>query len=197
MNLPQIRIESQLAKIAMSTTPAVQHISQPKADLSIEQPMAEMIIHRTPPRLTIDQSQAWADMGLKPILQLMDEFVVEGKQAAVSGMARRSQEGDELMRIENGGNPLVAQAERNSQAPIYDFNIGWIPSINSVKINHEPGNLDIQWKIHTRPMIHVNVNKPVIDYTPGDVHIKMAQYPSLKIDVANLKFVGVNYEQLI
>lgn len=196
MQFPQIRIESQFAKLAINTIPANQSIQQPKADLSIEQPKAEMILQRTPSKLTIDQTEARADMDLKSIARRKEEFAKQGYEDWLSGLARVAQDGDELMQIEAGGNVIAAQAKRNSEDPIYDFNIGWIPSAGSVKIGYDPGSLDIEWQVN-KPRINVRINKPIHDYTPGDVNIKIAQYNKLKIDFENLKHVGIQYEQFI
>lgn len=194
--MPQIRIESQQAKIAMSSKNPVQTITQSKADQSIEQPKAEMTIHHTPAKLSIDQSQAWAQMGLKTVFQLNRDFVQETKQDALQAVAELAMQGDELMKVEAGGNPLANQAEQNSQLPVYEFTIGWIPSPESVNINIDPGRLTIDWNTYS-PIINTRANKTTIDHTKGDVNIQLAQYNQLNIDFANLKFVGVNYEQLI
>lgn len=97
------------------------------------------------------------------------------------------------MRIEDGGNPLAEQAKENSEDPIYDFNIGWIPSLFSVKTNFEPAKVHIDVKVQ-QPIIRAKINKPMIHYTPGKVTMDLGQRNSLKIDFVNLKFVGTNFE---
>lgn len=196
MNFPQIRLQSTRAEIAIRTTPAVQTIEQPPADLSIEQPPADMQIERTPPKLTIDQTKARADVDLKSIPQRTVEAAQQGRQDALSGVARRVQEGDAMMRIENGGNPLAELAKQHKLLPEHEFGIGWVPAAGSVKINYDPGKTDINWKVN-KPVIDSKLNKPVIQYRPGTVSVNLAQYPSLKIDFTNLKFVGIKYEQTI
>jgi hypothetical protein len=193
MKLPQIRLQSTFAKIAIETTPPVQEIKQPPAELDLQQPPAEMKIETTPAKLTIDQTKAWEDMNLKSIFRLIEEFAQKGYEDWLEGLARVSRQGDELMRIEDGGNPLAEQAKENSEDPIYDFNIGWIPSLFSVKTNFEPAKVHIDVKVH-QPIIRAKTNKPMIHYTPGKVMIDLAQRNSLKIDFVNLRFVGNNFE---
>jgi Family of unknown function (DUF6470) len=193
MQLPQIRLESTFAKIAIKTTPPVLEIKQPPAELDLQQPSAEMKIETTPAKLTIDQTKAWEDMDLKHIFRRIEEFAQQGYEDWLEGLARVSRQGDELMRIEDGGNPLAEQAKENSEDPIYDFNIGWIPSLFSVKTNFEPAKVHIDVKVH-QPIIRAKINKPMIHYTPGKVTIDLAQHNSLKIDFVNLKFVGTNFE---
>ncbi|WP_071460825.1 DUF6470 family protein [Bacillus massilinigeriensis] len=196
MQLPQIRMESTFAQTQIATTRGELEIEQPKAEVSIEQPPAEVEIEHTPSRLTIDQTQARADMDLKTIKRRKEEFAQLGYEDLLSGIARRSQDGDELMMIENGGNAIAEQAKRNSETPMYDFNIGWIPSHGSVKIDYNPGKVEIRAKAN-KPIISITANKPSVSYTPGKAEVSLKNYPSLKIDFENLKFVGINYEQSI
>jgi hypothetical protein len=193
MQLPQIRLQSTFAKIAIETTPPMQEIEQQPAELDLQQPPTEIKIETTPAKLTIDQTKAWEDMNLKSIFRLIEEFAQKGYEDWLEGIARVSRQGDELMRIEDGGNPIPEQAKENSEDPIYDFNIGWIPSLFSVKTNFEPAKVHIDVKVN-KPISNAKIHKPIINYTPGKVTIKLAQRNSLKIDFVNLKFVGTNFE---
>jgi hypothetical protein len=193
MNLPQIRLESTLAKIAIETTLPVQEIEQPPAELDLQQPPAEIKIEKTPAKLTIDQTKAWEDMDLKHIFRRIEEFAQQGYEDWLEGMARVSRQGDELMRIEDGGDPIAEQAKENSEDPMYEFNIGWVPSHFSVKTNFEPAIVHIDVKVN-KPIIKTKINKPIINYTPGKVTTELVQRNSLKIDFVNLKFVGTNFE---
>jgi hypothetical protein len=181
MNLPQIRMESNFAKIGIETNRGQLQIEQRHADMSIEQPKAEMIIDRRPPRLTIDQTQAFEDVQLKSVFRMTEDAAQAGYQQAMNAIASKSQEGDELMMIEHGFSAIRSQAQRNSEAPPADFNIGWIPSHNSVKINYDPGETNFRW--NTRQVnIEVTPNKPNINYYPGKTDIFMQQKNSLNID---------------
>ncbi len=184
--MPQIQMESVTGQIGIRTLPAKQSIEQPKAVVEIQQPPAEMQIERTSSKLTIDQTKAWEDMNLKSIPRLVADFAQEGRSKAMEGAARRAEEGDELMRIEYGGNPLPGIAKRNSERPEASFNIGFIPSPFSVKLDYEPSDLDIRWT-RNEPIIHAEPQKPVIGYEPGNVDIYMEREPSLKIDFINLE----------
>lgn len=185
MKLPQIRLESQSAMIQMNSKMATQSIEQPSAELDIQQEPAELHINRTPAKFTVDQSQAWADMDLKPISRRIAEFAQNGYQDWLEGIARRSEEGDQLMSIENGGNPIASISKKNSTPPTHEFNFGLVPSPLSVKTNFESSKLDIQWNTK-KPSINVKVNKPNIEYNPGSINISMKQYQSLKIDFTNM-----------
>jgi Family of unknown function (DUF6470) len=187
MNFPQLRMESTFGQLGLSTQKPVQEIEQPPADVSFVQPKAELTIDRRPGKLTIDQTQAWEDMDLKHIFKRIEEFAQNGYQDWLTGMERRAQEGDDLMRIESGGNPIPEHAKINSENPQFEFNIGFVPSHFSVKTNYQPSVLNINWKTN-KPEIDVKVNKPRHDYTPGVIRGEMKQWPSLKIEVVGLEF---------
>ncbi|RDI40118.1 DUF6470 family protein [Falsibacillus pallidus] len=186
MNIPQIRIQSQSAKIAMETSAPVQTIEQPHAQMQLHQENAHITMETIKPRLTIDQSQAWADMNLKSVFRMNAEAAQRSEQEWFQEMAESSQEGDELMMIEHGGNVMAAQAERHGELPTYDFNIGYIPSNFSVKVHFEPGRLYMD----VTPQKVVNntqVRKPYIDSQRGHVSIGMRQQANLQIDFVNLQ----------
>jgi hypothetical protein len=186
MNFPQLRMESTFGQIELTSQKPIQEIEQLPAEMIIKQPKAELMIQRTSGKLTIDQTQAWEDMDLKHISKRIEEFAQYGYQDWLAGMARRAQEGDDLMRIENGGNSIAEHAKINSESPIYEFNIGFIPSHFSVKINYQPVNLKIDWKTN-KPEIDVKVNMPRHDYTPGVIQGEMKQWPSLMLEVIGLE----------
>ena len=187
MKLPQIRLESTFAKIGIETKDAVVHIEQPKADLDLQTIPAEMNVQTKPSKLTIDQTLAWEAMNLKSTAKRMEEFAEGGMKAALEGTARRVQEGNELMKIENSGNPIAEHAKKNATRPEKQFNIGFIPPHFSVKINYEPAVVSIDWKLgqvinNTKP------NKPVFEYEPFEVDIYVKERNTLDVDFVNVNF---------
>ena len=187
MKLPQIRLESQPALISLQTKNAIQNIEQPKAELDIQQPPAEMTIERMPSQLTIDQTAAREAIDLKTIRRRIEEHADNGYQGVLDGIARRKQEGDDLMRIEDGGNPMPIHAKQNSERPEKHFNIGFIPPLFSVKINYEPTKLDIYWQTN-QVINNSKANKPTLEYEAGKVDVDLRQRESLSIDYINVDF---------
>jgi len=192
---PQIRLQSTSAKIEIQIQRGGLEIEQKPADLEIEQPKAKMTIERRPSKLTIDQTKAREDVGYKSVARALEDEAAEGKQAVLEGIARRGQERQELLQIQNGGNAIKSLSKNNSQK-IKQFGLGWIPSPNSVQISYDPGEVNISIEPQ-KPIITSKINKPEMTFSPTEVNIQLAQYPSLEIDFENLKFVGVNYEQYI
>lgn len=185
MRLPQIRLQSQMAKINITQTPASQQITQRKADMSIKQPSAELSINTTPSKLTIDQTQAWEDLDLMSILKRNTKFANEGSQALFKGMARRARQGKELMRIEQKGDPLITQAVENSSKGKKDINVKFIPSPFSVKTDYRPSEVNISVR-QNKPIIQATPRKPEHVYQPGTVNVEMKQDADLQIDFINL-----------
>lgn len=185
MQLPQIRMNSQMAHIRIHQTPGKLEIRQPEASLSIEQPKAQMTIRTTPSKLDIDQSQAWEDMNLMHVFKLIKKFANEGIQGANEGTARRVQQGDALMRIENKGNPIASQASQNGFDQMKKLGIKFIPSMSAVKVNYQPAKVNIDVKAN-KPMIHAEAHKPEIQFQQGAVDIGMRNHQSLEIDFINL-----------
>lgn len=182
LRTPQIQMHSHMAQIRIEQTSGKQEIHQPQAEISIQQPRAELSNHTTPSKLTIDQTLAWEDMNLKSIMRLVEQFAEEGEKHAESGIARRAQQGDELMEIENDGNPVVQQAKQNSEAEQKQLGIIFIPSRFSIHTDYEPADVQVDVTTH-RPEVDNKAMKPVHYYQPGTVHTSLEQYQDLRIDV--------------
>ncbi|MRX72188.1 hypothetical protein GJU40_08490 [Bacillus lacus] len=186
MNIPSIRIESTRAQLGMKTLPPQMEQEQRPADVSIQQPSAEVTMETTPSVLNIDQSKAREDMDLKSIGRRIEEFAQRGYQDWLQGMERLSIQGDQLMKIEGGGSPIADQAIENSGSPQYEFNIGFVPSHGSVQITYQPSQLKIEVNPR-KPIIEVQQNKPQLVYQAGKVQFEMLQHPQLEIDFINYK----------
>lgn len=181
MNFPKIQIQTIDALIGMTTTKPIQRIEQPKAEQEIQQPIAKLSIKTTPSKLSIDAFEARESIGHKNVRARTAEMAQEGKQAALEGTARRAEEGQQLMRIENGGNPIREHAKKHHIKLYSSLNIKFIPQPGTVKINYEPAQAHIQFEPQ-KPVHNVKIHKPIHEYTPGKVNIEMLQYPSVKID---------------
>ena len=185
MRLPQIQIHTTDAKLDLQITKPQQHIKQPQATLHIEQPAAILEIHTTRGVLKIDSSQARRDLGLIGPIEATKNAAMEGEQAALSGTARRAREGRRMM-VSAGkgqGRATIQNIAKQNHGPHRTpFNIKFVPSVGSVKINYTPGTTDVN--IQSRePKIDAKVNKPIHEYTPGKVTATMVQRPRVDIDV--------------
>ena len=128
MQVARLRMESQFARISMNQTQAQMEISQPKADMEISQPKADFNIRTTKGKLTIDQTQAWAEANLKSALRWTDDMAQQGKQLANEGTARRAEQGAALLDIHTGQNVVADQAVENGHPHYQTPSIKYIPS---------------------------------------------------------------------
>ncbi|GEN47164.1 DUF6470 family protein [Alkalibacillus haloalkaliphilus] len=183
MQLPPIQYHIQRGQIATSQTDAQVQINQREADLQISQPEADLQITHTPSKLTIDQTAAWRDMGIISIEESISKSASEGMQKAIEGMARRARDGNEMQRIENGGDAIPRIAKRNMPNERQDFTIGFIPSSYfAVDIDYDPGDVEVNIQKND-PIIDARAHKPTFDYTPGQLDTYLAQEPHFEIDV--------------
>lgn len=186
MRLPQIQIRTTDAKLDLQISKPQQSIEQPRATQTIEQPAAILEINTTRGKLEIDSSQARRDLGQIGPIEATKNAAQEGKQAALSGAARRAQEGRQMM-ISAGkgqGRATIQNIAKQNTGPHRPgpYNIKFVPSIGSVKIDYTPGTTDINIE-RREPIIDVKVNKPIYEYTPGKVTGTMVQRPDVEIDV--------------
>ncbi|MDM5246490.1 DUF6470 family protein [Lysinibacillus sp. G4S2] len=185
MRLPQIQIRTTDAKIDLDIFKPQQYIKQPSATQHIEQPAAILEINTTRGVLKIDSSQARRDLGLIGPIESSTNYAEKGKQEALKGMARRAREGRQMM--ENAGKDqgratIQNIAKQNHGPHRVQFNIKFVPSVGSVKIENTPGTTDINIE-RREPIIDAKVNKPIHEYTPGKVTGTMVQRPDVDINV--------------
>ena len=182
MRIPQLKMESTNAMIAIRQTASQLNIRQEQAEVEIRQPKADLQMKSKKAKLSIDQSKAFAEANLKSALKWNKDIAASGRQHASSGTARRARQGNQLIDIHKGANALVALAKENGHPPDKMMGIKYIPSLFSVKVHYEPGNIDIRAQ-RNNPQIDAQTKKPDIDANRGDVSISMAQEAYLRMYV--------------
>ena len=185
-----LRITQTYGQIGIDTYRSHMEIEQTPPKANIEQRPPELTIDKKLPKVYIDQAQCFAESGLKPALQLADDFYKEGLQAVFEGIGRMAEEGTRLAAIEKGGNPIADMAyeklQRNYhlemvQMPKSRPNIEW--DMGHVDIKWQPNPAKIEWDIHT---------KADITATRHRVDIYMKEWPDIKIE-----YVGNNVDSII
>ncbi|WZL73737.1 DUF6470 family protein [Clostridiaceae bacterium 35-E11] len=176
-----LRITATPALINIKTTPGKLQIKQPQADINSQIQPPKVQIHSEQAKVAIDQSQCFAESGLKSVFQLGKEWAAQGIQQAFQGIGRIAAQGDELAAIETGGNPISKQALENAFL-MYEknFNIGLMPK-SRPKIEFTGGTVDIK-VIPGEIRQNVKINKPQIQYTRGNVEVYLKQKNSIKIE---------------
>lgn len=182
VRIPQLTMQATFPQLSITVERGSMHMRQQQAEMLIEQPKPQLEMKTTPSRLTIDQTEAWAHMDLKHIFRRIEEAAQDGYASWLSYLETTAIQGDELMRIEQGGDVLAMQAEANSERPPFDYNVGLIPRPFSVKVSFEPGHINMNWQT-SNARIHIEPRPVQIDYKPNIVHIDLARHNNLRIDV--------------
>lgn len=181
MNFPKLQIQSTPAQLVLNIQKPVQQIEQPRANIDLQQPRASQTMQTTKPKLSLDTTEARADIDLKSVFRRTKDYAADSRQAGLDGTTKRAQQGDGLMRIENGGNPIKSQSQASGRQPYSGLAIKFVPSYGSVKVDFQTGSVDI--KVEPQQVINNStINKPIHNYTPGKVTGEMIQNASLQID---------------
>ena len=170
-----------------SHRPQIQ-VSQRSADLQITQEHAGLIeISKTASQLFIDQSEAFADANLKGPLRRSNEFVQQAQQKAMEYLAKAAQEGEQMMKIEHGGN-AIARIAKNHSGMINEVQLemSWIPSSpDKVKMSYQPSELQISVK-KSEANINVTRNEPTVSVPKWQTDVYMRQKNSMQMQVVGL-----------
>ncbi|WP_077214811.1 DUF6470 family protein [Bacillus dakarensis] len=190
MQLPSIQISTTTAQLAVKSELPTIKMRQPMADMTIKQPQADIQYIQKDAKLHIDQSEAFAEAGLKPVSRVIQEWAEKGKQKALQATARMARQGDMMMDLAKGGKNMIPQiAKQNSQDPVRDFNIGFVPSsASSVKINYIPGEFHVKVNQNS-PEINIIPNQPQINIHLGSTEIYLKQKSSISFSI-----VGANID---
>ncbi len=181
MDIPQLQIQTTPGKLVVHAEIGVPQIEQPRASIQQEQPAAILEISTTNPQLALDTTAVREDIDMKSVFRRTEEFAQAGMQAIQDGMARRASEGQQLLRIENGGNVIADLAKQNGTPPPAELGIRFVANRSKIQMSITPGTTNIN-VTPQKPVFNVQVNKPIHDYTPGNVTGQMEQYPSIQID---------------
>ncbi len=179
MNLPHLEMRQTSAKIGIQTTRATLEQHQAPATLSIEQPQGKLSIETVAARLEIDSTQALIESGRIPALESVQRYADYGRQMGQQATSQASAEGDQMMRIEQGGNAVARVAKSRDTPPAEVTTLGFVPrSLERVKINYTPAEVQLNYTAE-RPRIEVQVNRPELTVTEGTVDIYLREQNQL------------------
>lgn len=183
----RIEMTSQPALIGLSTTKPVQSIEQPAPEVNINSELPRVSVESTLPKVRISQTKAFAESGLKGILQLGIENASRAMSKMISDSGRIVDEGNQFADIQNNVDVVAENADQNAFGQFTgELNIVTMPT-SGPDIELIKGENNISVKGGTVD-INVNVNKPVIDYQRGKLDIYLRQMNSLTISVVGDSF---------
>lgn len=153
--------------------------------LQINKPLLEM--QTTLPKIQIDQSQSFAEAGLKNLKAFMNDAISYGQQIVQQGVARIVSQGNSFIDIHTGVDPIPEQAIANAYEMFEkEFNYGAIPqsrpniSLQEGRVNttFNPGTINNQ----------SSQRKVEMNYSPWQVNYFMKQYSSIEFRVSPSNF---------
>ncbi|KIL49915.1 DUF6470 family protein [Jeotgalibacillus soli] len=184
---PSLRYHITNAQTGIRYNQPTMSIKQQKADLSIQQDKAEIMMDVRPGQLSINQTEAFVAMDRKGPLRRADEHAANSLVEFSKNVKKNAQQGDQMMRIENGGGAVAAIAKQNSARPIKQLAIGYIPkSPFDVRIDYSPSELKIDVQIND-PVIQYQSHKPRIEIPPWSVEPYIQTMPNI-----DFEYIGQN-----
>ncbi len=183
--------------ITISQQPIVMNISSTPAkleqngngsrtlNLDIQKPELEMETKQV--KVLIDQSQPFAEAGLKNIRAFMDDNNAYSQQIYSQGVSRIVSQGNELKEIQNDYDPIPDQAISNAY-DMFDkeFNYGAVPTSRPT-ITVDPGNVNYSFR---RGSVS-NLSQPQkvqMSYTPYQISYSISQYNSINFRYEDPKY---------
>ncbi len=179
MNLPQIQIKQQYAKIGMNIKKPQLNINQNKAKMNIKQPTAKLQIRQKNVNVKIDNYPHRYDLKMKNFTDIRKELKNKSIQKLMGGISRTARNGDRLMRIERKGNNIQQIAAEETFPPQKQLDLKLLRGPN---FQVEANKLEIDAQ-EQKTIIKARVNKPNSNLNWGKVNVRMAQYNDINIYV--------------
>ena len=177
--MPQITINQIFARIGMDIRKPEHSIKQTKPETTIEQGKGKQQINQENVKVNIDNYPARYDLGYRNYKDFMKDFAQEGQQTSLSQIKKYASQGDQLMRIENGGKPIISQAKQENKPSQKEIALRWK---RGPKISVKENSLDISYSPQkvksnlSRGKVNSNLNW-------GKVNTYLEQKADLEINV--------------
>jgi len=184
MDLARINISTVRAQTSLQSQRPLMRIHQPNADLQIDQELnGHFQISTTASKLFIDQTEAFADADLKGPMRRVDEFAARSKQNVLQYVAKTIQQGEQLKKIENGGNAIASLAQQNGERAPKQYNVAMVPEhMGKVSFDYRPSEVSVQvnWG---EPNIRVQKNDPQISIPRWETNAYLQQKNQIDFSV--------------
>lgn len=175
-----LEIRTNPMQLSYNTTKARQTMEQPKAKVEGSLSLPKSQVEVTLPKVTIDQTQAFNESGLKNIEAFSAEYTALAKQKMQESIGRIASQGTEMSNIHQGGNPIAEQASFNAYDQ-FDNEFGMVTMPRSrPQIDVVEGNVDL--RITEGELTgKIVAQKPRVEYEPGNVDIRIERYNNISI----------------
>jgi hypothetical protein len=180
ITMPRISIQQQYAKLGYNSDPVgEQSIRQPRATFELNTSKPKLDIRSPRGELDIDQSKAWAALGVGSNLETMNHIYAKARNVTLQGIGRIVDKGNRLAAIHENTNAIADIATQGAiEFFEYDYyvdasydNVDLHYTANKSSINAERGTVNL----------HAQMNPAELDYTRGKMEFYMLQHASVKI----------------
>jgi hypothetical protein len=176
-----LQIETTWAQLQVQTTPAKVNIETSKAKMDLTPQRARMEVSGEPVQITIDQTQCFAETGLKRLPMLVSDWAGQGRQAAMEYIAAKAQQGDAFanLRDKRPAREVLAAMAEQAYFRTSELNIDVAPKTRpEIGVT---GGKTINWN---PPSLSGNYTPGSISYqvVPGSVNITWSPPGAIKIN---------------
>lgn len=182
MQLARLEIYQQHGQIAIQQDLGGAAVGYRHAKLQMKTEQLQVQIDVQKGGLSIDQSRAWAALGLMKPQELRQKIYTEVEQIALQAIAKYVQEANRLLAIHQPGDPLVELAKERVSANLTPIDYTGPARYDNVEIDYQPDQLSISFtggKVH----IQAQPREPIFQYQPSHTQIGMKQYPFIRFEV--------------
>jgi len=177
----RLSIQTVKPEIKINTTQGKLNITREKENLNIQNSKSTLSMNTEYSKVRIDQSQCFADAGLKDNTRLSASLTNDRMQDFFRGVSRRSVEGNRLKDIRNSQPKAIPEiAKSHMYGDKKSFEFGQVPNSRPT-ISFSPGRLDIKY----------NGGFSKINYQPS---ILKQSYEKAKVDISLAKEGSINIQ---
>ncbi|WP_054636901.1 DUF6470 family protein [Thalassobacillus sp. C254] len=184
MEMPVIHITQIPGETGRSSHRPHLQIHTPFPNMHIEQEHHDLVhISTTASKLFIDQSEAFADAGLKTPLRAANEHIQKASQQTAEYIALKNAEGEQLKKIEHGTGAIQRIARERTQPEQSELHLEYMPKhAFRVSFDFQPFTVSIQAN-PKETTVHVEKREPEIKVDRWETQAYMKQKPSLSFQV--------------
>jgi hypothetical protein len=178
------------ARLNIETSPSRLSIQTQRAKLELSHKEAKIDIQTELPRVVIDQYECFATSGLMGPLDLTRQAAQSAMQQALNYASKVAGDGDSMAALENPSSPLPSIVERDAY-PEHEFGLDYMPKARP-RITVE-GDVQISAQRNAEGISNgvqgeFTPGGVSMDYSPSQVRISMAQYPSISFRYTKGRF---------
>jgi hypothetical protein len=180
MNIPQLEITRQDAKIEVTSHRAQMHITSTRPSFRLKRTYPSMRVNRQQPQMNVDRSNMAVLLNKAPIILAGKLYTDQARQNVMDAIGQIASEGTALMSIESPGNTVAGIAEQMADRDFMELDLTAVPppvvswDTGFFEVNWTPASMETKWDVS--PMVDIRVE-------PHHVDIRMAKHAKVTIRV--------------